>query len=59
MIMLPRADKKQSNEDPAPQAGHPADGNQHDNIDLSEHLLEYFRILIEWDRKAKDRGTRE
>ena len=55
--MMPRADRNQSKEDAAPQTDRPADGNLHDSIELTEHLLEYFRILIEWDRKAKDRGT--
>ena len=53
------ADKKQSKADAAPQADRPADGSQRDKIELTEHLHKYFRILIEWDQRAKERETKE
>ena len=54
--MLPKSDKK-VNEDAVPEADRRVERSQQSHIELTEHLLEYFRILIEGDQRAKKRGT--
>jgi hypothetical protein len=54
--MLPKSDKK-VNEDAAPEADRRVERSQHYQMELTEHLLEYLRILIECDQRAKKRGT--
>jgi hypothetical protein len=49
-------EEDQPNGDATTQSACPADKSQHEKIETLEHLLEYFRILVDWDQKAKEAG---